>query len=40
MNATEFVKDDFFKGVSGNIYLSFVGQDIYPSFEEKVVNLL
>ena len=33
-------KDDSFRGSIGNIYQSFDGQEIYPSFEEKAANLL
>lgn len=33
-------KDDSFKGSIGNIYLTFGGDDIYPSVEEKAANLL
>lgn len=33
-------KDDSFKGSIGNIYQSFVGEDVYPTLEEKAANLL
>ncbi len=33
-------KDDSFKGSIGNIYLSFGGNELYPSIEEKAANLL
>lgn len=33
-------KDDSFKGSIGNIYSTFAGVDLYPSVEEKAVNLL
>lgn len=33
-------KDDSFKGSIGAIYQTFVGQDVYPSLEEKAANLL
>ena len=33
-------KDDSFRGVLGNIYQSFSGQDIYPTMEEKAAHLL
>lgn len=33
-------KDDSFKGSIGNIYQSYVGQEIYESLEEKAANLL
>ena len=33
-------KDDSFKGSIGDIYQTFMGQDIYPSLEEKAANLL
>ena len=33
-------KDDSFKGSIGNIYQSFGDEDVYPSLEEKAVNLL
>ena len=33
-------KDDSFKGSIGNIYQSFGGQEIYPTWEEKAAHLL
>lgn len=33
-------KDDSFRGSIGDIYQTFMGQDIYPSLEEKAANLL
>ena len=33
-------KDDSFKGIIGNIYQSFGGQELYPTLEEKAANLL
>ena len=31
---------DLFKGILGNIYQSFAGQDVYPTIQEKGANLL
>lgn len=33
-------KDDSFKGSIGNIYQSFMGQELYPTMEEKAAHLL
>ena len=33
-------KDDSFRGSIGNIYQSFDGKELYPSFEEKAAHLL
>lgn len=33
-------KDNSLKGILGNIYLTFDGQDLYPSFEEKAAHLI
>ena len=33
-------RGDLFKGILGNIYQSFAGQEIYPTIQEKGANLL
>ena len=33
-------RGDLFKGILGNIYQSFAGQDVYPTIQEKGANLL
>lgn len=33
-------RGDLFKGILGNIYQSFAGQDLYPTIQEKGANLL
>ncbi len=33
-------KDNSLKGILGSIYLTFDGQDLYPSFEEKAAHLI
>lgn len=33
-------REDYFKGILGNIYQSFGGQEIYPTIQEKGANLL
>ncbi|MDE6874868.1 MAG: hypothetical protein K2P87_10485 [Lachnospiraceae bacterium] len=33
-------KDNSFKGSIGTIYQSFAGEDLYPTLEEKVANLM
>ena len=33
-------REDIFKGILGNIYQSFGGQDVYPTIQEKGANLL